>query len=174
MRVLFTWFILLFSIAVLLLSCSPKSDDSTASGDEAPKNVVFGKTILDPDATKSSDYEESASDVIQTSGGDYVVVGTSIRWEWPMPDNMDDILIVKLDGTSGNVIWNKKIHLENYDRATSVVEDKDGNYVLTGFTSSNDNNKSDVFFGKVDPQGNVLMKKAINISNNYDLSLIHI
>jgi len=168
MRVLFTWFVLLFSIAVLLLSCSPKSDDSTASGDEAPKNVVFGKTILDPDATKSTDYEESASDVIQTSGGDYVVVGTSISWEWPMPDNMDDILIIKLDGTSGNVIWNKKIHLENYDRATSVVEDKDGNYVLTGFTSSNDNNKSDVFFGKVDPQGNVLLKTAINITSKYD------
>ena len=141
---------------------------SNSSSDEAPKNVVFGKTILDPDATQSKDYEESASDVIKTSGGDYVVVGTSISWEWPMPDNMDDILIVKLDGTSGNVIWNKKIHLRNFDRATSVVEDKDGNYVLTGFTSSDDANKSDVFFGKVDPQGNVLTKKAIKITNNYD------
>ena len=143
-------------------------DSSNSSSDEAPKNVVFGKTILDPDATQSKDYEESASDVIKTSGGDYVVVGTSISWEWPMPDNMDDILIVKLDGTSGNVIWNKKIHLRNFDRATSVVEDKDGNYVLTGFTSSDDANKSDVFFGKVDPQGNVLTKKAIKITNNYD------
>ena len=141
---------------------------SNSSSDEAPKNVVFGKTILDPDATQSKDYEESASDVIKTSGGDYVVVGTSISWEWPMPDNMDDILIVKLDGTSGNVIWNKKIHLRNFDRATSVVEDKDGNYVLTGFTSSDDANKSDVFFGKVDPQGNVLTKKAIKITKNYD------
>jgi len=169
MRVLFTWFVLLFSIAVLLSSCSQKkkSNDSTASGDEAPANVVFGKTILDPDATKSADYEESASDVIQTSGGDYVVVGTSISWEYPMPDNMDDILIVKLDG-SGNVIWNKKIHLRNFDRATSVVEDNDGNYVLTGFTSSDDANKSDVFFGKVDPQGNVLLKTAINITSKYD------
>ena len=141
---------------------------SNSSSDEAPKNVVFSKTILDPDAKLSGDYEESASDVIKTSGGDYVVVGTSISWEWPMPNNMDDILIVKLDGTSGNVIWNKKIHLRNFDRATSVVEDKDGNYVLTGFTSKDDANKSDVFFGKVDPQGNVLTKKAIKITKNYD------
>ena len=123
---------------------------------------------MDPDATQSKDYEESASDVIKTSDGNYVVVGTSISWEWPMPDNMDDVLIVKLDGTSGDVIWNKKIHLRNYDRATSVVEDNDGNYVLTGFTSSDDANKSDVFFGKVDPQGNVLTKKAIKITKNYD------
>jgi hypothetical protein len=129
---------------------------------------VFSKTILDPDAKRSWDYEESASDVIKTSGGDYVVVGTSISWEWPMPNNMDDILIVKLDGTSGNVIWNKKINLRNFDKATSVVEDNDGNYVLTGFTSKDDANKSDVFFGKVDPQGNVLTKKAIKITKNYD------
>ena len=123
---------------------------------------------MDPDATQSKDYEESASDVIKTSDGNYVVVGTSISWEWPMPDNMDDILIMKLKGTSGNVIWNKKIHLRNFDRGTSVVEDNDGNYVLTGFTSSNDETKSDVFFGKVDPQGNVLTKKAINITGKHD------
>ena len=58
--------------------------------------------------------------------------------------------------------------MRNFDRGTSVVEDYDGNYVITGFTSSNDDTKSDVFFGKVDPQGNVLEKKAINISNKYD------
>ena len=58
--------------------------------------------------------------------------------------------------------------MRNFDRGTSVVEDSDGNYVITGFTSSNDETKSDVFFGKVDPQGNVLAKKAINISNKYD------
>jgi len=170
--ILFISFLLLYSACAKKSSTTSdstsNSDNQTTSSYEAPKNVVFGKTILDPDATQSKDYEESASDVIKTSGGDYVVVGTSISWEWPMPDNMDDILIVKLDGTSGNVIWNKKIHLRNFDRATSVVEDNDGNYVLTGFTSSDDANKSDVFFGKVDPQGNVLTKKAIKITKNYD------
>ncbi len=140
---------------------------STSNSDEAPNNVVFSKTIRDPDAKQSGDYEESASDVIKTSGGDYVVVGTSLSWEWPPPDNEGDILIVKLDG-SGNILWNKKIHLRSFDTGTSVVEDNDGNYVLTGFTSSDNSNKSDVFFGKVDPQGNVLTKKAITITKNYD------
>jgi len=54
------------------------SGSGGGSSDEAPNNVVFSKTILDPDAKWSRDYEESASDVIKTSGGDYVVVGTSI------------------------------------------------------------------------------------------------
>ena len=140
---------------------------TTSAGDEAPTNVVFAKTILDPGATQSKDFEESGSDVIKTSGGDYVVVGTSLSYEWPPPDNEGDILIVKLDG-SGNILWNKKIHLRSFDTGTSVVEDNDGNYVLTGFTSSDNSNKSDVFFGKVDPQGNVLTKKAIKITKNYD------
>ena len=170
--ILFISFLLLYSACAKKSSTTSdstsNSDNQTTSSDDAPNQIVFSKSIMDPDATQSKDYEESASDVIKTSGGDYVVVGTSISWEWPMPDNMDDILIVKLDGTSGNVIWNKKIHLRNFDRATSVVEDNDGNYVLTGFTSSNDTNKSDVFFGKVDPQGNVLTKKAIKITKNYD------
>ena len=112
---------------------------ATTSGDKAPTNVVFSKTIRDPDAKQSGDYEESASDVIKTSGGDYVVVGTSLSYEWPPPDNEGDILIVKLDG-SGNILWNKKIHLRSFDTGTSVVEDNDGNYVLTGFTSSDNSN----------------------------------
>ena len=89
-----------------------------------------------------------------------------------MPDNMEDILLVKLDGVSGEIIWNKKIHMRNFDRGTSVVEDNDGNYVITGFTSTNDETKSDVFFGKVDPQGNVLAKKAINISKNMTVDIL--
>jgi len=168
---------LLISFLFLHSSCGKKSsttsentsnsDNKTTSSDEAPKNVVFSKTILDPDAKLSKDYEESASDVIRTSGGDYVVVGTSLSWEWPPPNNEGDILIVKLD-ESGNILWNKKIHLRSFDTGTSVVEDNDGNYVLTGFTSSDNSDKSDVFFGKVDPQGNVLTKKAIKITKNYD------
>ena len=59
-------------------SATSSVGSATSSGDEAPKNVVFSKTILDPDAKLSKDYEESASDVIRTSGGDYVVVGLSL------------------------------------------------------------------------------------------------
>jgi hypothetical protein len=170
--ILFISFLLLYSACAKKSSTTSdstsNSDNQTTSSDDAPNQVVFTKTIMDPDATQSKDYEEWASEVIQTSEGGYVVIGRSISWAWPMPDNMDDILIVKLDGTSGNVIWNKKIHLRNFDRATSVVEDKDGNYVLTGFTSSDDTNKSDVLFAKIDTQGNVLLKTAIKITKNYD------
>ena len=173
--------LIIISLGILILSCakedeakvetksdnSSNSDNDTKIDNEAPNQVVFTKSIMDPDATKNSDYEEWASEVILTSEGGYIVVGRSISWAWPTPDNVDDILIVKLD-VNGNIIWNKKINLRNYDRATSVVEDNDGNYVLTGFTSNDDSDKSDVFFGKVDKQGKVLIKTAIKITKNYD------
>ena len=169
--------ILLISFLFLHSSCAKKSsttsdstsnsDNQTTSSDEAPNQVVFTKSIMDPDATQSKDYEKWSSEVIQTSDSGYVVVGRTISWAWPTPNNVDDILIIKLDG-SGNIIWNNKIHLRNYDRATSVVEDNDGNYILTGFTSNDDSDESDVFFAKVNIQGNVLLKTAIKITNNYD------
>ena len=172
--------LIIISLGILILSCakedeakvetksdnSSNSDNDTKIDNEAPNQVVFTKSIMDPDATKNSEYDEWASELILTSEGGYIVVGRSISWAWPTPDNVDDILIVKLDG-NGNIIWNKKIHLRNYDRATSVVEDNYGNYVLTGFTSNDDSDKSDVFFGKVDKQGNVLIKTAIKITKNY-------
>ena len=49
-----------------------------------------------------------------------------------------------------------------------MVEDNDGNYILTGYTSTNDSNKSDVLFVKVSTLGTVLIKTAIKITNNYD------
>ena len=152
-----------------VLSVTPftVSSGDSASGTSDGSPIVFCESIMDPDAKWSRDYEESANDIIRTSAGDYVVVGSSLSWEWPPPDNEGDILMIKLDG-SGNILWNKKIHLRSFDTGTSVIEDNDGNYVLTGFTSSDNSNKSDVFFGKVDPQGNVLTKKAIRITKNYD------
>ena len=153
-------------------STSDDSNGNNTSGGGITNNsgistLVFSKILMDPEAKSSSDYWEFASEVIETSDGGYVAVGLSESQAWPSPKNMDDVLIIKLNG-NGEVLWNKKINHRNYDRATSVVEDKNGNYVLTGFTSKDGNDKSDVLFAKVSAQGTVLVKKAINISNKYD------
>ena len=42
-------------------------NEGSILGDELPKNIVFGKTILDPNTLKSNEFEESGSDVIRTS-----------------------------------------------------------------------------------------------------------
>ena len=80
--------ILLISFLFLHSSCAKKSsttsentsttsdntsnsDNQTTSSDEAPNQIVFSKSIMDPDAKQSKDYEEWASEVIQTSDGGY-------------------------------------------------------------------------------------------------------
>ena len=42
-------------------------NEGSILGDELPKNIVFGKTILDPNTSKSNEFEESGSDVIRTA-----------------------------------------------------------------------------------------------------------
>ena len=142
-------------------------DSQTTTTGTAPTQVVFSKIIKDPEASETKDYQEWSSEVIITSEGGYVIVRRSVNNAWPTPDNVDDVLITKLD-RNGEVLWNKKINNRNFDRATSVVEDNDGNYILTGFTPTNDSNKSDVLFVKVGTLGTVLIKTAIKITNNYD------
>ena len=105
-------------------SNSNSSDNSSTSGDSsdnstvqnqttttgsAPTQVVFSKIIKDPEASETKDYQEWSSEVIITSDGGYVNVGRSVNNAWPPPDNVDDVLIAKLDG-NGEVLWNKKIN----------------------------------------------------------------
>ena len=71
---------------------------------------------MDPEAQSSSDYWEFASEVIDTSDGGYVAVGLSQSEAWPSPKNMEDVLIIKLNG-NGEVLRNNKINHRNYDRA---------------------------------------------------------
>ncbi len=138
----------------------------TISNTKIP-TLVFQKTIKRPDSTDSGQYEETPSEIIITKDGDYVGVGRSISSEWPPPNNVDDALIFKLSA-DGELLWNQVIHYRNYDRATSVVEGNDGDYYLTGFTSQDDADKSDILFSKVSSGGEVLLKKSIKITKNYD------
>ena len=55
--------------------------------------------------------------------------------------------MIKLDGVE-TFSGIKKLNLRSFDTGTSVVEDNNGNYVLTGFTSSDNSNKSDVSLEK--------------------------
>ena len=112
-------------IYVLLISCfsltiiscrsggsgNSTSDDSNGndtSGGGITNNsgistLVFSKIIIDPEAQSSADYWEFASEIIETSDGGYVAVGLSVSEAWPSPKNMEDVLIIKLNG-NGEVL----------------------------------------------------------------------
>lgn len=105
--------------------------------------------------TGTSDFDPGTGTAVMTSAGDL------------------DIYITKLNA-SGNFVWSKQIGGPAADRAESMVIDNDGNIFLAGFFSgSTDFNPgagvatlssagdSDVFYAKLDADGNYIWAKRI-------------
>ena len=85
-----------------------------------------------------SDYDYAYS-VQQTSDGGYIVAGQARSSDKDVSRNHGgyDAWVVKLD-KNGNIVWEKAFGGTNYDGAFSVQQASDGNYVMAGYTSSND------------------------------------
>ncbi|GGG40881.1 hypothetical protein GCM10011344_47160 [Dokdonia pacifica] len=63
-----------------------------------------------------------------------------------------NILLTK-NYENGNEIWFKQYGGSSYDKANSIIDTKDGGYLLVGFTSSYGNGNYDVYVIKVDAKG---------------------
>ncbi len=87
----------------------------------------------------------------------------------------NDFWITKFS-SSGNIIWTKLYGGNNDDRAYSIIQNSDGNYVISGITASSANgdvkdiNKggTDLWLLSVDPNGVIL---PTTVANKIDLSL---
>jgi len=96
-----------------------------------------------------------AYSIIQTKDGGYVVAG----WTWNFGHGKDDAWVIKLD-KNGNKIWDKTFGGKLYDDAYSIVQTKDGGYVVAGKTYSFGHGKSDVWVIKLDKNGNKIWDKT--------------
>ncbi len=105
---------------------------------------------------------------IQTREGDFVLVGFSESTDSDItnPKGSYDIWIVKING-SGKLLWQKSVGGTGTDQAKSIVQSREGTYLIAGNTISNDgdvlNNfgNSDAWVIEVDTNGN------LNQSRNY-------
>src|SRR6185295_13095999 len=76
-----------------------------------------------------------------------------------------DYWIVKLD-TTGNLIWQKSLGGSDYEYSYYIAQDHDGNYLISGYSFSNDGDVSgghgsgDYWLVKVDSLGNFLWQKT--------------
>ncbi len=109
-----------------------------------------------------------ARSAIQTSDGKYVLVGYTTSSDGDVSGNHggSDVWIVKLD-ENGNMLWQRTLGGSGLDMGLSVIQDDDGNYVLVGYTTSNDGDVSgnhgeiDVWIVKLDENGNILWQKTL-------------
>ncbi len=96
------------------------------------------------------EHKDGASDVISTSDGGYLIVGSlentffSNYWR-------TDLYIIKTDG-SGNELWSRTYGSYNDESASCVRPVDDGGYIISGSTNSYSNDR-EVYLLKIDRQG---------------------
>ncbi|ADL11812.1 flagellin [Acetohalobium arabaticum] len=114
--------------------------------DDGDKDVYAVK--LDETGTKEWDTstvsiggsgDEEANHIQQTIDGGYIIAGQSDSTDIPNNSNHggDDLLLAKLD-KDGNLEWQDLLGGSGDDGASSVEEISDGNYIISGRTTSSD------------------------------------
>jgi hypothetical protein len=113
--------------------------------------------------------------ITTTPDGGYVLTGSTNSYDGDFKGVSKggyDIIIIKLD-TRGDVEWTKTLGGNNIDWGISIIATLDGDYVLTGGTSSNDSdfkgmNKGalDIFVIKIDSRGDIHWKNVLGGSDS--------
>lgn len=99
-------------------------------------------------------YIEGATSVIQTSNGDFVVVGVTNSYG----SGKYDIYMVRTD-SSGDTIWWRAFGGTEDDEGYSVQETSDGGFIISGSTKSFGAGSYDIYLIKTNSSGNVQWSK---------------
>jgi len=149
------------SVGMYTYHCAPHEalgmKGAIAVGDvetQTPRQTATRTAIEEPslpDSAQAWTYSEgddgSAGDVIETSDGNYLFLGstelgaTGIRNAW----------LVKVD-TSGDVLWSQTYGGNGDDYASDVIETSDGGYLFAGDRGSSDGG-DDAWLVRVDESG---------------------
>jgi putative intracellular protease/amidase len=93
--------------------------------------------------------------VQQTRDGGYIIVGYTTS----TGAGLKDVLLIKTD-TRGEQTWAKTFGGAGVDVGKSVMQTKDGGYILVGYTESFGVGESDIYLIKVDPNGDEIWSKT--------------
>ncbi|OAA31353.1 hypothetical protein AT15_07600 [Kosmotoga arenicorallina S304] len=125
-------------------------------------------------------YNDWAESIIQTSDGGYVVAGFTESNDGDVTGNHGerDYWVVKLDGT-GDIQWQRCLGGSGDDYAWSIIQTRDGGYVVAGITYSNDGDVSgnhgyyDYWVVKLNNTGAIQWQKCLGGSSyDYAISII--
>ena len=110
---------------------------------DANGNLQWTKTI-------GGKKEDLGISLIQTSGDGYAIAGVTNSFGL----RGGDVYVVKLDA-NGNLQWTKTIGAKNgYLIKSSIIQTSDGSYFIAGTTRSFGAGGTDVYFIKLDKNGN--------------------
>ncbi len=113
------------------------------------------------DKTFGGSENDEAYSIFQTNDGGYAIAGFTV-----LEDTGDrDIWVIKLD-KNGNKVWDRTFGGTSEDWANSIIQNKNGNYVIAGWTKSMGAGKTDVWIVKLDKRGNLIWDKTFGGSEN--------
>jgi hypothetical protein len=142
----------------LLISCS-KND-----GDSSTEKPFEGKLVWSKSYGGSA--EDKASSVVKTIDGGFMVLSSTDSNDGDVSKThaMTDIWLTKFNA-EGNLSWSKTIGGSLNDYGTSIIATSDGNYIIAGYSGSNDGDiiknvgLHDFFISKIDNLGNIIWSK---------------
>ena len=135
-----------------------KTDSYGAGGDDilvikvdSSGNILWQKTY-------GGISYEMASSIDELEDGSYVIGG----WTESFGAGDYDLWILRLDHT-GNILWEKTYGGSGYERANSIQKTSDGNIIVAGFYSSQDETLRGAWVMKLDLNGNIIWQKLYSI-----------
>ncbi len=142
-----------------IFSCSEKEDSKSIDTDSFNAEMVLSKSF-------GGSLEEKINSVVETSDGGMIVLGNTNSNDGDINKSHDqiDIWLTKIDA-NGIIIWSKSIGGSKNDYGSSIISTKDGNYVIAGYSASNDADipgnvgLHDFFISKINEQGTLLWTK---------------
>jgi len=149
------------------------SNDKSVSGNHGGQDIWVVKLDFQGQLIWQKTYGGSGTEgmyfhsIINTPDGGFMMLGYTTSNDDDVSGNHggQDIWLVKIDGT-GNIQWQKTYGGTSTDYSSSLYTAADGNYLIVGYSNSNDGDITgnhgdyDTWIAKVDGSGNILWKKT--------------
>lgn len=162
----YPFWLILFS-AVLFYSCDAES--ITQPGKNGNGIGSSSVTLI------GGSNDDLGQKIILTSDNGLLVVGTSSSNDGTFSGlgiGNRDIFALKMN-SSGNIEWVNTFGGSSSDRAKDVIEDSAGNYIITGYSGSNNGDFSgfnrggnDIFLIKISPNGQLIWTRTYGGSDD--------
>ncbi len=126
-----------------------------------------GKHLWTKVFENSSSINNITPRVIQTSTGDFLLAANTGQYQ------AYNTMLIKVNN-NGNIVWSKIMTGQRDDVVAGIIEDRNGDFILSGTTNSFGSDKStnlayrDIMLAKVDKDGNWIWGKTIGTPNNID------
>jgi hypothetical protein len=154
-------------VTLLLIIFSCKNDDSDINDMSFSGTIQWNKTF-------GGSQEDFAQSIIQTSDGNFVILGTSESIDGTITDKTiidKDYWVIKID-KEGSVIWSKTYGGSGEDIGQKVIETSDGGLAIVGYSQSSDGDASanqgfhDNWLLKLDSHGTILWEKSYGFAGH--------